>query len=421
MDKLMDKLFDSIAVIGLGYIGLPTAAMLASCGINIIGIDTNKTVVDTINRGEIHIIEPDLDALVKTAVNNGKLRASTTYESADAFIIAVPTPFKENHKPDLSYVKLAAEMLAPVLCKGNLIILESTSPVGTTKQFVTWLALLRPDLVFPSEEGNTEIDINICYCPERVMPGHVMHELILNDRIIGGMTPECAKKAYKLYKLIVKGECLITNVRTAEMSKLVENSFRDVNIAFANELSLICDKLAINVWELIALANHHPRVNILQPGPGVGGHCIAVDPWFIVDSAPEEAKLIRAAREVNDNKPNFVVEQVKRAAAEFTKPTIACLGLTFKKDIDDIRESPAINIVAKLCAEQLGDLIVVEPNIKKLPEAIASKVKIAELKQAIQTANIIVLLVGHKEFSCIDHSLLKGKQIVDAVGILNNK
>lgn len=413
----MSEQFKTVAMIGLGYIGLPTAAMLANKGINVVGIDTNQSVVDTINRGQIHIIEPDLDTLVKKVVINGKLRASSKYEIADAYIIAVPTPFLENHKPDLTYVKSAAELLAPVLRKGDLVVLESTSPVGTTEKFVEWMAPLRTDLRFPHNVNDTEIDINICYCPERVIPGNVMHELIHNDRIIGGMTPACAKRAYHLYKTIVEGACLITNARTAEMSKLVENSFRDVNIAFANELSIICEKLGINVWELIELANHHPRVNILQPGPGVGGHCIAVDPWFIVDSAPEEARIIRTAREINDNKPNIVIEKVKKAAAKFTKPKVACLGLAFKKDIDDIRESPAIHIVEKLIADKVGELLVVEPNIQKLPKSLVNKVEKVDLFDAIMRSDIVLLLVDHRDFASFDRQLLNSKCVIDTRGL----
>ena len=309
-------------MIGLGYIGLPTAAVIASRGIKVIGVDINQHAVDIINQGKIHIIEPDLDALVHEVVRTGKLRATTLVEPADAFLIAVPTPFKGNHEPDLSYVESAARAIAPVLKKGDMVILESTSPVGCTEQMAEWLAQARPDLTFP-HQAYEAADINLAYCPERVLPGKVIHELVENDRVIGGMTPHCAARAAELYKTFVKGDCIITNARTAEMCKLTENSFRDVNIAFANELSLICDEQDINVWELIKLANLHPRVNILQPGPGVGGHCIAVDPWFIVAKSPNTARLIRTAREVNDHKPHYVIEKVKAAAARFKNPKIA--------------------------------------------------------------------------------------------------
>ena len=280
--------FKKISMIGLGYIGLPTAAIMASRGLEVIGVDVNQQTIDTINQGKIHIVEPDLDIVVRSVDQTGQLKATTIPETADAFLIAVPTPFKEDHKPDLSYIKAAAKAIAPVLAQGNLVVLESTSPVGTTEKLAGWLAAERPDLSFP-QQNNNNADVSIAHCPERVLPGYVLQELVSNDRVIGGMTPQCAEKASQLYKTFVKGECLITTARTAELSKLTENAYRDVNIAFANELSLICEKLHINVWEMIELANRHPRVNILQPGPGVGGHCIAVDPWFIVDSAPEQA------------------------------------------------------------------------------------------------------------------------------------
>jgi len=297
----MKSAFKCVSMVGLGYIGLPTAAMLASRKIKVIGVDINQHAVDTINRGEIHIVEPELDIIVQAAVTQGYLRATTKPEPADAFLIAVPTPFKGDHEPDLSYVEAAAKSIAPVLKKGDLVILESTSPVGTTEQMADWLAQARNDLSFPHQVGEVA-DVNIAYCPERVLPGKVVHELVSNDRVIGGMTQRCSQRATELYKTFVEAECIPTNARTAEMCKLTENSFRDVNIAFANELSIICDKLDINVWELIKLANHHPRVNILQPGPGVGGHCIAVDPWFIVSKTPQEARLIHTARQVNDGK-----------------------------------------------------------------------------------------------------------------------
>ena len=290
----------------MGYIGLPTAAVLASRKINVVGVDVNHDVVDTINKGNIHIVEPELDILVRSVVQSGYLRSTTLPEKADVFMVAVPTPFKDENKPDLSYIEAVSKAIAPLLEKGNIVILESTSPVGTTEKMMGWMQEIRSDLTFPifGTDGS-ETDISVAHCPERVLPGHVIRELVENDRIIGGVTSQCANKARELYKIFVNAECLITDCRTAELSKLVENSFRDVNIAFANELSLICDKLGINVWEMIKLANRHPRVNILQPGPGVGGHCIAVDPWFIVDSAPDEAKLIRTARLVNDSKPSL--------------------------------------------------------------------------------------------------------------------
>lgn len=398
--------FQTISVIGLGYIGLPTAAVFASRKIQVIGVDVNQHAVDTINRGQIHIVEPDLDMVVHAAVTEGYLRATTQPEPAEAFLIAVPTPFKGDHEPDLAYIESASKAIAPVLKKGDLVILESTSPVGATEQMAAWLAAARPDLSFPQTHGE-DSDIRIAHCPERVLPGHVLRELVQNDRVIGGMTPKCSAAACSLYKLFVQGECVITNARTAEMCKLTENSFRDVNIAFANELSIICDKLDINVWELIRLANRHPRVNILQPGPGVGGHCIAVDPWFIVSKTPEEARLIRTAREVNDSKPEWVINKVKQAVAEYLMEnpdktakdvTIACFGLAFKPDIDDLRESPALAITQKIAATHPGPVLAVEPNIEALPAALAGTASLVDIATAQTQADVCVLLVDHKEF-----------------------
>lgn len=397
--------FKTISMIGLGYIGLPTAAVFASRKIKVIGVDVNQKAVDTINRGEIHIVEPDLDMVVHAAVKEGYLRATTKPEPAEAFLIAVPTPFKgENHEPDLSYIESAAKAIAPVLAKGNLVILESTSPVGATEQMAEWLAEARPDLTFPQTHGE-ESDIRIAHCPERVLPGHVLRELVQNDRIIGGMTPKCSQLACSLYKSFVEGECVVTNARTAEMCKLTENSFRDVNIAFANELSMICDKLDINVWELIKLANRHPRVNILQPGAGVGGHCIAVDPWFVVSSAPRESILIRSAREVNNSKPGWVIEKVIRSIQSVLENNpgkkkedvkVSCLGLTFKPDIDDMRESPALGVVEKLSRLHVGSLMVVEPHIKSLPFS-TDHALLCSFEEAIE-ADVVVVLVDHKYF-----------------------
>lgn len=411
--------FKRISVVGLGYIGLPTAAVFASRGIEVIGVDVNQKAVDTINRGEIHIVEPDLDIVVKSVVSMGKLRATTTPEPAQAFLIAVPTPFKgDDHEPDLSYIEKAANAIAPVLEKGNLVILESTSPVGATEQMAAWLAAARPDLTFPQHAGE-QADIQVAHCPERVLPGHVLRELVSNDRVIGGMTPNCSAKAVALYKTFVMGECVVTDARTAEMAKLTENSFRDVNIAFANELSMICDKLKINVWELIKLANRHPRVNILNPGPGVGGHCIAVDPWFIVNSCPDEARLIHQARLVNDGKPHYVINKVVAAADQFKKPVIACLGLAFKADIDDLRESPALDIVKHLAEQGIGRILAVEPNIHELPAALASAgVELASLQQALEQANVVVVLVDHKQFKTCDKSLFLSKVMIDTRGIV---
>lgn len=409
--------FETVSMIGLGYIGLPTAAVLASCDVRVIGVDINQCAVDAVNDGRIHIVEPDLEDLVCKVVGSGHLIAVNKPIPSDAFLIAVPTPFKGNHEPDLEFVKSAAMSIAPVLQKGNLVILESTSPVGTTEQMAQWLSEVRPDLTFPHQGGESP-DIQVAYCPERVLPGNAIHELVQNDRVIGGMTPQCARRASELYKLFVKGECITTNARTAEMCKLTENSSRDVGIAFANELSIICDELGINVWELIRLANHHPRVNILQPGPGVGGHCIAVDPWFIVDKSPKTSRLIRTAREVNDNKPFFVLQKVREAAERINDPKIACLGLSFKADVDDLRESPSLEIVQKLRDMHMGTMYIVEPHITQLPDRLKSKeVIFTNLHDAIQRADIVLLLVNHQEFKNIDMNVLSGKKIIDTRGL----
>lgn len=414
--------FNTVSVIGLGYIGLPTAAVIASRGIKVIGVEINQQAVDTINAGKIHIVEPDLDIVVKSVVSTGNLKATTKVEPADAFMIAVPTPFKHDSQaqycPDLSYIESAANAIAPVIKQGDLVILESTSPVGATEKLADWLKQARPDLSFPQDVGE-QADINIAHCPERVLPGYVLQELVSNDRVIGGISPACSAKAMELYQTFVRGECIVTNARTAEMAKLTENSFRDVNIAFANELSTICDQLHINVWELIRLANRHPRVNILNPGPGVGGHCIAVDPWFIVNSCPEQAKLIKQARLVNDNKPYYVLEQITKAADEFKKPVIACLGLAFKADIDDLRESPAVQIVEELAQRQVGQVLAVEPNIAELPESMSNKgIEFVSMAQALEQANVIVVLVDHKQFKAADKAEFARKVVIDTRGLL---
>ena len=416
--------FNTISVIGLGYIGLPTAAAFASRKKKVVGVDVNQHAVDTINRGAIHIVEPDLDKVVKDAVDGGYLQAVTKPLAADAFLIAVPTPFKGDHEPDLAYVEAAAKSLAPVLKKGDLVILESTSPVGATEQMAQWLAEARSDLSFPQQVGEVA-DINIAYCPERVLPGQVMVELIQNDRVIGGMTPKCSERASTLYKIFLEGECVITNSRTAEMCKLTENSFRDVNIAFANELSLICADQGINVWELIRLANRHPRVNILQPGPGVGGHCIAVDPWFIVSQNPQQARLIHTARLVNDGKPLWVVDRVKAAVADCLAATdkrasevkIACFGLAFKPNIDDLRESPAVEVVHLIADWHVGETLVVEPNVEQLPKSLAGHVTLKALADALQQADVIVMLVDHKQFKAIKPEEITQSWVVDTKGV----
>ncbi len=416
--------FETISVIGLGYIGLPTAAMFASRKKKVIGVDVNPNTVDTINRGEIHIVEPDLDMIVRATVTEGYLKAVLMPEPADAFLIAVPTPFKECAKgdipePDLKYIEAATKAIAPVLKKGDLVILESTSPVGATEQVAEWLAQVRQDLTFPQNTGE-EADINIAHCPERVLPGHVVRELVENDRVIGGLTKKCSERSVELYKTFVQGDCVITNARTAEMAKLTENSCRDVQIAFANELSVICDKLDINVWELISLANRHPRINILQPGPGVGGHCIAVDPWFIVSKTPDEAQIIHTARKVNDAKPGWVIDKTKLAIADFLQDnsdrtvkeiTIACYGLAFKPDIDDLRESPAVSITKEVAKMHSGRVIAVEPNIEVLPSGLAG-VELLDFDLAKQEADIHIMLVDHKEFK---------KENVDSLFLVDTK
>jgi UDP-N-acetyl-D-mannosaminuronic acid dehydrogenase len=414
-----------ISMIGLGYIGLPTAALFAARGVEVIGVDVSPYVVETINAGKIHIVEPELDGIVHKAVTVGKLRATLTAEPAEAFLIAVPTPFMEDHSPDLSYVRTAAEMIAPVLMKGNLVVLESTSPVGTTEQMAAWLAAARPDLTFPQQAGE-DADVQVAHCPERVLPGHVVRELVENDRIIGGLSARASQMATALYKQVVQSDCIITDARTAEMCKLVENSSRDVQIAFANELSMICDDLAIDVWELIRLANRHPRVNILQPGAGVGGHCIAVDPWFIVSSAPEKSRMIRTARETNDAKPDWVLEKCKAAlldalsadpAKSMSDMRVACLGLAFKPDIDDLRESPALAITAKFAS--LGcQVLAVEPHIDDLPALLRdTSVQLVSLTDAVAQADVICVLVKHSAFSGLRDSLPSSVYLVDVVGL----
>ncbi|MDE1478556.1 UDP-N-acetyl-D-mannosamine dehydrogenase [Xenorhabdus bovienii] len=416
--------FETISVIGLGYIGLPTAAAFASRKKNVIGVDVNQHAVETINRGAIHIVEPDLDKVVKTAVEGGYLKAVTCPQPADAFLIAVPTPFKGEHEPDMAYVRSAAESIAPVLKKGDLIILESTSPVGATEQMAEWLAAARPELSFPQQAGENA-DIDIAYCPERVLPGQVMVELIKNDRVVGGMTLKSSRRASELYKIFLEGECVVTNAKTAEMCKLTENSFRDVNIAFANELSLICAEQGINVWELISLANRHPRVNILQPGPGVGGHCIAVDPWFIVSQNPAQSRLIHTARLVNDGKPLWVVDQVKAAVADCLVESgkradeikIACFGLAFKPNIDDLRESPAVHITKMVAQWHVGQTVAVEPNVHELPNSLKERVELVDMQQALNEADIVLMLVDHSQFKAIAGREIKQKWVVDTKGV----
>jgi UDP-N-acetyl-D-mannosaminuronic acid dehydrogenase len=393
-----------ICISGLGYIGLPTAALLANCGYQVHGVDVVPNVVETINRGEIHIIEPDLDAFVQSAVHSGHLKASLQPAEADVFMIAVPTPFREDHSPDISYVLSAGRAIAPFLKSGNLVILESTSPVGTTEKLCQEL----------KEQGVDVDSLFFAYCPERVLPGHVMKELIENDRIVGGINAESTAKVAAFYKTFVKGGVLETNARTAEMCKLTENASRDAGIAFANELSMICDELNIDVWELIRLANKHPRVNILRPGTGVGGHCIAVDPWFIVSQSPDKARIIRTAREVNNYKTHWVVEKIKNACLKFRleqgrEPVLACLGLAFKPDIDDLRESPAVEVVADLLREGINCLVV-EPNVES-----HKQFQLTALPDALNRADLVTVLVGHSAFRNLESKL--GIPVLDFVGL----
>lgn len=406
----------SICVLGLGYIGLPTASIFATRGHKVIGVDVSPRVVEIINNGKIHIQEPDLDVLVRAAVQSGNLKATLKPALADVYIIAVPTPFDVQpdgaRTPDLTYVESAARSIASVVASGNLVILESTSPVGTTEKVKAWIE----DEC--TKQKRTPVEgILYAHCPERILPGQMLKELVSNDRIAGGLTPEAAEKSKLLYQSFCTAQIFVTDARTAEMAKLTENAFRDVNIAFANELSLICDRLKINVWELIRLANRHPRVKILQPGPGVGGHCIAVDPWFIVDAAPQEARLLRTAREVNDSKPHHVVAQVRQATQGINQPVVACLGLAFKANIDDLRESPAVEITAELAHGGL-EVLAVEPHVEKLPAALEGKVKLTDLTSALQRAHVVVLLVDHQAFQSLTLAQLQGKKLIDTRGMI---
>jgi len=407
----------TVSVIGLGYIGLPTAALIARSGFRVLGVDVSDHVVDTVNSGRVHIEEVDLDGLVQGVVARGMLRASTQIAESDVFLIAVPTPVAEDRAPDVSYVLDAARMIAPVLKAGDTIILESTSPVGTTEKMRDLLAQLRPDLKMPGQ-GTGAGDVAIAYCPERVLPGRILVELINNDRCIGGITPRCARKALTFYRQFVRGECITTNARAAEMTKLVENSYRDVNIAFANELSVIADGLDLDVWEVIRLANRHPRVNILQPGPGVGGHCIAVDPWFIVHGDPENARLIRTAREVNDAKIDHVFERASRMIDEMPGAQIACLGLAFKANIDDFRESPARKIASRLARRYGQRVKLVEPYAEALPmEFAGTGAELIDIDAAIEDCPLFIVLVDHDVFKSVPLDERLGKHVYDTRGI----
>lgn len=416
----MDEVFSGrVAVIGLGYIGLPTAVALATRGVEVVGVDVNESTVEAVSRGEVPFVEPELAIGVSGAVSMGRLTATTKTPEADAFIIAVPTPFQDDHTADLSYVRAATEQIAPRLRGGEVVVLESTSPPGSTHDISRWLGELRPDLVAPhASEGLP--DFHVAHCPERVLPGRIMIEMVTNDRAIGGVTPRCAERAAAIYRVFSQGEILLTDAASAEMAKLVENAYRDVNIAFANELSLISEDLKLDVWEVIKLANHHPRVNILTPGPGVGGHCIAVDPWFIVGASPGLSRLIRTAREVNDRKPHHVAEQVIAKTERFREPTVACLGLAYKANIDDMRESPALDIVEEIATTLPGlDIRVAEPFVDALPATLAAheNVKLEPAQAAIDAADIVVLLVDHDHFRSLSRSRLDGKVVYDTRGV----
>ncbi len=412
---LEDESID-VAMIGLGYIGLPTAAVMARAGLNVRGVDARADIVDTINAGAVHIEERDLDALVKQVVGQGLLSASLEAPVADTYLIAVPTPFGEDHRPDVSYVMAALDLIAPRVAKGSCVILESTSPIGTTQQLAERLASQRPDLAVPGVcEG--EADICIAYCPERVLPGKIIAELVANDRVIGGLTPRCSERAAAFYRRFVSGDCLPTQAGAAEMVKLAENSFRDVNIAFANELSLVAEDMDIDVWDVIRLANRHPRVEILQPGPGVGGHCIAVDPWFLVAGAPERTRVIRTAREVNDAKPHHVAARLRAMADSAPDARLALLGLAFKPNIDDFRESPALQI-----AESLADLgprlLVVEPFADALPGGLAdSGAQLVDFATAMKEAELVGVLVDHDAFRNTPPQMHRGKTVYDTRGM----
>ncbi len=413
-----------VAVLGLGYIGLPTAAVLASYGWDVCGIDISPRVVDTVNSGGVHIEERDLDRLVKEGVEAGRLIASTSVPSAYFYMIAVPTPLGDTNKPDISFVEQAARAIAPKLNPGACVIVESTSPVGTTERVAEIISELRPDLCVPrttdgAAEPSKPADISLAYCPERVLPGKIVSELVENDRVVGGITDACAEHAAALYKSFVRGNCFTTTARIAETVKLVENSFRDVNIAFANELSMIADEIGVNVWDVIDLANRHPRVNILQPGPGVGGHCIAVDPWFLVAGAPNSARLVRTAREVNDHKAMHTENRIRALIASQPDSKIALLGLAFKPDIDDFRESPALEIAGALASDLGERLLIVEPFTQELPRSLESSgASLSSLDAALDQAEVVVVLVDHSAFKHLERSQLAEKIVFDTRGML---
>lgn len=416
----MTKRIERVCVLGLGYVGLPTAAVLAAKGVEVVGVDTDPERVTQVNAGIAPISEPDLDALLRGVISSGRLRATVEVCAADVFVIAVPTPLTRDREPDLSHLRQATNTVAQVLEPGNLVLLESTSPVGTTEMLSRELAALRSDLSFPHLAGDSS-DIRVAYSPERVLPGQILAELVNNERVVGGITRACTQAAIALYRRFVDGSCFATNARTAELVKLAENAYRDVNVAFANEMSLVCNVHDVNPWEVIELANRHPRVDVLQPGPGVGGHCIPIDPWFLVDAARDSTALVRAARAVNDGMPHHLVKQVLESCTDKPDATICCLGLAYKANVGDLRESPAVEVVQELGRSSLGRvgrIVVVEPNIDELPPSLASHdgIELGSLDTAISTADVVVLLTDHDEFVKVDRALLATKAVVDARG-----
>ncbi|SDG73016.1 UDP-N-acetyl-D-mannosamine dehydrogenase [Bosea robiniae] len=414
-----------ICVVGLGYIGLPTAAMFASRGHEVVGVDINPDVVESLNAGRAHFEEPDLGMLMAAAAQTGRFRATLgAQESADVYILAVPTPFKDGNKPDMSYVDAATDSIIPLLKADDIVILESTSPVGTTERICDRICAARADLRTPRfKEAGSPGQLRIAHCPERILPGQMIRELVANDRVVGGISEMCADAARSVYDSFVKGQTFLTDSRTAEFVKLIENSYRDVNIAFANEMSMICDHLDLDVWEAINLANKHPRVSILRPGPGVGGHCIAVDPWFVIDSAPEQSRVIRQSREVNLEKTRYVTEKIEKAASRFRDPVIACLGVTYKNDVEDLRESPALEIIGHLAANSQQKILVCDPMVKVLPSSLAdhANVSLVDLDTARAEADIIVCLVGHRAFQRLDPKLFFNKVVIDTIGLMYDR
>ena len=407
-----------VCVLGLGYVGLSNAAVLAGRGLEVVGVDVDSDRLATINSGVSPLEEPGLDSLISDAVIAGRLIACGEPVPADAFVIAVPTPISDDHRPDISFVRAAVDSLAPVLSSGNLVVIESTCPVGTTETVCHWLASARPDLTFPHSDGDAS-DIRVAYCPERILPGRALEELVSNDRVIGGVSLTCAAAARRLYELFVEGTCYVTNARTAELVKLAENAFRDVNIAFANEISLVCDALDIDPWELIGLANRHPRVGILSPGPGVGGHCIPIDPWFIADTSPHLTPLVQAARQVNDGMPKVIADRVITECERLDNPVVVCLGLAYKSDVADLRESPAIAVIEHLQARLRGQILVVEPFVSALPAEIGDNgaIKLVNLDEGLAAADVVVLLTDHSVFADISRESLASKAVIDSRGM----